>query len=119
MRRRSYQLAPHSSSQGAATALLGAERGHFRLPSPAAHALPATAETQKAPGKPFMRLETSAGPLVLGFGSMEDRDEAVELLVAAKPAAAGQQGAAPGGGKAAAAGGPAVELRKQLFDSDP
>ena len=83
----------------------------------------AAAETQKAPGKPFMRLETAAGPVVLGFGSVEERDQAVELLVAAKPAAAAGQAAGPapagGSGRAAAAGGPAAELKKQLFDADP
>lgn len=51
------------------------------------------AETQQAPGKPFIRLEVPTGNLVLGFETVAARDHAVELIkqqrVGLRPAAGG------------------------------
>lgn len=43
------------------------------------------AELQQAPNKPFIKLETAAGPLILGFEGVAVRDEAVDLLKQVKP----------------------------------
>ena len=47
--------------------------------------------TQQAPGKPFIKLDAASGALVLGFESVADRDEAVDLLKQLKPPAAAPQ----------------------------
>jgi hypothetical protein len=39
------------------------------------------AGTQRAPDKPFMRLETAGGNVILGFDSLDDRNEVVDILV--------------------------------------
>jgi transcription initiation factor TFIIH subunit 1 len=73
-------------------------------PPPAAahkwrHVLLAPAGTQQAPGKPFIKLDTATGPLVLGFTTVSDRDDAVDLLKQSKPAAPLKAAtASPGGG---------------------
>ncbi|KAL4434287.1 hypothetical protein ABPG75_000728 [Micractinium tetrahymenae] len=100
----------------------------------------AITRTQQAPGKPFIKLDTAVGALVLGFESVADRDDAVDLLRQLKPPAggagsaagsgggsAGGKGASPGagGGKGAAptAGGklllPSDTQRAALFKADP
>jgi transcription initiation factor TFIIH subunit 1 len=57
------------------------------------------AGTQQAPGKPFIKLDTATGPLILGFETVGDRDDAVELLKQVKPpTAAAARPAAPGTG---------------------
>ncbi|KFM26143.1 putative RNA polymerase II transcription factor B subunit 1-1 [Auxenochlorella protothecoides] len=43
--------------------------------------------TQQAPNKPFIRLEWPTGTLVLGFESVSDRDEAVDLIKKLRKAA--------------------------------
>ena len=40
------------------------------------------AGTQRAPSQPFIKLDTAAGPLVLGFASLEERDAVVDVLAA-------------------------------------
>lgn len=97
------------------------------------------AGTQQAPSKPMVKLDTAAGPLVLSFQSLTDRDDAVDLLKQLKPptaaaAASGSTGAgaagpkgstAAGGSSAAAAGGggklllPSAQQAAALFKSDP
>lgn len=60
-------------------------RRRYRRAVTTAPLLPAG--TQQAPGKPFIKLDTAAGPLILGFQTVADRDDAVELLKSSKPAA--------------------------------
>ena len=68
----------------------------MRPPCPSPRPAP-PAGTQQAPGKPFIKLETAAGPLILAFQQVADRDDAVELLRQAKPAAAPKAAAAAAG----------------------
>lgn len=63
------------------------------------------AEIQQAPGKPFVKLDTATGPLVLGFESLADRDDAVDLLKQARPAGAAAAAGGPAAGAAGAAKG--------------
>uniref|UniRef100_A0A1D1ZT29 BSD domain-containing protein n=1 Tax=Auxenochlorella protothecoides TaxID=3075 RepID=A0A1D1ZT29_AUXPR len=50
------------------------------IATPALVELAAVTRTQQAPNKPFIRLEWPTGTLVLGFESVSDRDEAVDLI---------------------------------------
>lgn len=44
------------------------------------------AETQRAPDKPFIKLEaSSSGTVILGFSSLDDRNLVVDVLVAQVP----------------------------------
>lgn len=90
-----------------------------------------TAGTQQAPGKPFIKLDTAAGALVLGFETVADRDDAVELLRQLKPPTAGASGGAAGSGSASGGKGaspgtgggklllPTESQRASLFKADP
>ena len=105
------------------------------LTCPAAAPANHRAETQQAPGKPFIKLDTAAGPLVLGFPTLPERDDAVELLKQLKPPGAGGGGSSkagsgsqggsaagsPGGGAPGGAGGlllPSAQQAAALFRAD-
>ncbi|PSC72434.1 putative RNA polymerase II transcription factor B subunit 1-1 [Micractinium conductrix] len=95
---------------------------------PATLDVAAITRTQQAPGKPFIKLDAASGALVLGFESVADRDEAVDLLKQLKPPAAAPQqasgaaSAAPGSGGIGAPPGvllPTAKQRAALFQADP
>lgn len=79
------------------------------------------AGTQQAPGKPFIKLDTATGPLILGFESVGDRDDAVELLKQVKPptaAAARPATPATGPGGAGKLLLPTAQQAAALFKAD-
>ena len=97
-------------------------RGHLPPPTPLTTLRRRPAGTQQAPGKPFIKLETTSVPLVLGFETVGDRDEAVDLLKQLKPAELAPAGGASKQGTSPGAGGkvviPSAQLRQALFKRD-
>lgn len=96
--RSSWVLLQHFSSQPSGSSRLCLNSGVHRgtgslLPSEhspiLAHLLPIRcppaclpAETQRAPDKPFLKLDTAGGAVILGFTTLDERNTAVDVLVA-------------------------------------